>query len=292
MNRVTAVGIALFLFIACADEGNNTNPILPLDHNVIQMAVGDSWLYRQSFIDVCLHDTTQLPDAVAGYSYFLATKDTTIDSTTCLIIEGQDYVVGKDSIQIFRKRFAVHLSDSLVAVYAFHTGDVLAFNSGVMKAGTQAVTLTTANYSTSATRKVVLPRLLAATGYDTSVFFDFVCPIVYPLRQDSTYVYRDSSDPRGNTPMRRTFRGVEDIQVPAGDFQAYKLQYDFGFTDSARFYDWVGQHGLLKRYYYIPNDVIYDTLGVAIDSCDCYGIYELVGNSNINPDTLVPWGRR
>ncbi|MGA2508241.1 MAG: hypothetical protein ABSF80_12275 [Chitinispirillaceae bacterium] len=293
MKQITFYALMFFLFVSCSEKKHD-NPVdsLPLDRNGIVMQVGDSWLYRQRFINVGLHDTTLLPDTIAGYSYFQATKDTTIDAMDYLIIEGRDYEVDKDSIHICKKRSAVHFSDSLLSMYEFNTGDA-GYLSGVMKAAVSTVHVTRANYGTLIMKKMFLAKLLTTTSYDTSVFYDFVYPIIYPLTPDSTYLYRDYSDPWGNSYMRRKFCGVETIQVPAGIFPAYKFEYLLsGLPDSESLYDWVGLHGLLKRSSYIPNNMICDDLGVPVDSCSSYDIYELIGKNDIDPDTLVPWGRR
>jgi hypothetical protein len=107
------------------------------------------------------------------------------------------------------------------------------------------------------------------------------------------YTYRDSGDASGNLPYRRRFIKTENIIIPLGQFEAYKFEYlateALGIAD-IQFYDWIGKNGLLKRYIDSGMNILSDSLGDSIGTVRTYDITELVGQTDINPDTLKPWG--
>lgn len=282
----------LVMFSCNSEKHDNPMAPLPLDHNTISMKVGDSWLFQRQFINNPDSGTFDFPDTLIGYSYFSATKDTIINGKNFLIIDGRDYEVEKDTISIFKKRSAIHLGDT-VLMYEFNTGD-WGFMSGLMKQKAVKPTLSKSNYGTSILKKILLQKLLASSGYDTSVYCDFVYPMVFPFIKDSAYVYRDSGDPRGNFYYRKRFLGTEIISTKLGQFQAYKIEYltkeSLGI-DSILYYDWVGLNGLLKRYVDCGHNEISDSLGNTTGRVRTYDISELIGRQDINPDTLKPWGK-
>jgi hypothetical protein len=295
MKNILIIAFALSSLIDCARKENNPIASLSLNHNSIQMEVGDSWLYRLTFINAGLHSKGLLPDTLAAYSFFQATSDTIMNSLEYLIIEGRDYNIEKDSISIIKKKFAIHFSDSFVSSYEFNTGmKESEYMSGVLKTSIIPATLTKSNFGTSILKRILMKKLLSAMNYDTSAFFDYVTPIRYPLKKDSIYVYRDSVDPRGNLNVRRKFLGIESVDVAAGTFEAYKFEFltrEYLGIDSIILVDWIGENGLVKRYFRSSN-TLSDEDGRAIDSCTTYQIDEYAGSRDINPDTLIPWGRK
>jgi hypothetical protein len=175
-------------------------------------------------------------------------------------------------------------------MYEFNTGD-FGFNSGLMKQQANTPLITKSNYGTSILKKIFLQKMLASTHYDTSVYYDFVYPMIFPLIKDSAYVYRDSGDPRGSSFFKRRFLGVETISTKLGQFQTYKFEYLTGL-DSVFFYDWIGSNGLLKRYIDAGHSDVSDSIGNIIGKIRTWDISELIGRTDINPDTLKPWGRK
>lgn len=283
----------LVMFSCNNEEHDNPVAPLPLDHNSISMKIGDSWLFQRQFINIPDSGTINFPDTLIGYSYFSVTKDTIINGKNYLIIDGKDYDIGKDSISIYKKRSAIHLGDT-VLMYEFNTGN-MGYMSGLMKRQANRFTLSESNYGTSILKKILLQKLIVTSGYDTSVYYDFVYPMVFPLVNDSAYVYRDTGDPRGNLFYRKRFIGTENISTKLGQFQVYKLEYlakEAIGIDSMLFYDWVGLNGLLKRYIDGGHSDITDSLGITTARIRNYDISELIGRNDINPDTLKPWGRK
>jgi hypothetical protein len=90
--------------------------------------------------------------------------------------------------------------------------------------------------------------------------------------------------------MLYKFLGVENIGIFSGVQTAYKYEL-LTSTDSITYLKWIGLNGLLKRYLYIPRSEAVDSLGAIIGSIRSWDIYELIGRTDINPDTLKPWGK-
>lgn len=278
-------GLAL---LSCVNKKLN-NPVsaLPLDHNTINMSVGDSWLYRHTFINIPDSGTFNFPDTFVSYDYFTASKDTTIDLKPYLIIDGREYNIEMDSIAVVPNRCALHLSDT-VSEY-----DFAGIPAEFMKrtAFHQNLNVLSMNkFGTTALKKLALSKLLAATDYDVSVYCDFAYPIMFPLVVDSNYVFRPDNDPHGNLAMHYKFLGVENINIFSGNQSAYKYAFlndDLGL-DSFPVFTWIGLNGLLKRYFYDGHMTFIDSLGAIIGTAKFWEIDELIGKSDINPDTLKP----
>lgn len=294
MKRKILCGIIMLIQTGCFEkEQDNLLSPLSLERNSIQMNAGDSWLYRRMFIIEGLDSSLQFPDTLVGYSYFQAIKDTVIDSKSYLIIEGSDYDIAKDTILILKRRSAVHLSDTIL-MYLFNSG-AHGFTSGVLKASIPQCRLTISNFGTAALKRILLQKMSLTMGYDTTIYNDFVYPLIFPLIKDSIYIYRDTGDPKGNLPYRHKFVGIERVTIPLGQFEAYKFEWmtkeAFGI-DSFFGYDWIGENGLLKRLWDCGSNMIYGPLSEPIDTCRSWEIIEKIGTIDIDPDTLIPWGKR
>lgn len=281
------------LFISCSEK-ITINPTEPLsvDHNSVTMTIGDSWLYKRTFINIPESGIITFPDSIISYSFFSATKDTTIDNKSYLIIDGKDYEVTKDSIKLYRKRCAIHLGDTIL-MYEFNTGDI-GFMSGVMKQKSTDLKLNQNNISTLTLKRHFLLKLLSKSFYDTTVYSDFVYPMIFPICNDSIYLYRGTGDAHGNLTYRRIFLGIESISTATGTFQSYKWQWlskEALNIDSIYFCDWIGKNGLLKRYADCGRSTIADSLGSTTAIVKSWDIMELVGHKDIDSDTLKPWGR-
>lgn len=296
LNRLSGIFAGVFLVVCACSENNLNDPnsALPLVHNSIQMKVGDTWLYKRTLVASGISAYIDFPDTLVGYSFFRATKDTVMDLKTYLIVEGRDYEVDKDSITVFNKRVAIHFSDSGTSLYEFRTNGY-GFGSGVLKDATAECRLTKSNYGATMLEKLHLRKLMAAAGYDTTVYSDFVYPILFPLVPDSIYTYRDYGDPNGNGFYRRKFLGVVPVSVPVGNFYAYKIEWlvkESMGVDSVYGFDWIGENGLLKRYWDYGNSVLSDSMGSPMGTFHTYDIMEKIGYKDIDPGTLVPWGKR
>jgi hypothetical protein len=140
-----------------------------------------------------------------------------------------------------------------------------------------------------------MAKFLSKSQYDSSVYYDFTYPMIFPLIRDSIYVYRDSGYSRGNLYYRRKFLGIEDVKISIGTFQAYKWEWmtkEALLVDSIYFYDWIGVNGLLKRYVDCGRTTISDSLGTTTAILRSWDIMELIGSQDIDIDTLKPWGKQ
>ncbi len=173
--------------------------------------------------------------------------------------------------------------------------------SGVMKKLAPQISISARSYGTALLKQIELNKLQISESYDSSIFFDLVYPIAFPLSKNTVYVYRDSGDIRGNSYWLRKFIGLNTVDIPTGTFEAYQMEWlidssfaiaGFSNIDSIYGCDWVGQHGLLKRYFYFAPSPLYDSLGNVVDSAPTFQIATLIGTADIDPDTLVPWGKR
>jgi hypothetical protein len=291
MKKHIITALLFLSIISCSEKRDfAVNGDLSLDKNSISLWAGQSWLYKQTFITSGLPDTIGIPDTLVGYSFFHATKDTSIDSTIYLIIEGRDYDVEKDSVYIIKKRYGIHSSDSEITQIEFETGmENLGFTSGVMKHSPGLGVVFLNKFGT-----FILKRH-AANQFNSAAFYDYVVPIKYPLVYDSIYVYRDTGSINGNSEVSRQFLGIENISVGTGNFDCYKFKWltnNYWPGDSVIFCDWIGDIGLVKRLYYDPTCLVADDAGVIIDTCILTENYEIIGNRDINSDTLIPWGKR
>jgi hypothetical protein len=74
------------------------------------------------------------------------------------------------------------------------------------------------------------------------------------------------------------------IQMKTGDSWLYKRMFIN--------YDWIGADGLLKRFWDCGENTIDDSRGMPLDTFQTYDILEKIGTADIDPDTIIPWGRR
>lgn len=288
--------VKLYLFILiillfCSEKSRDGNPLLPTDNNPIQIKVGDSWLYRRTFVIEGMQAILGFPDTLIGYTYFKAVKDTVINSLNCIVVEGKDYEIAKNEINILTSRFAYHLSDSAIIEYTY-TESQLGFSIGIMKCqSSDILSKFKKNYGTMLLKKLSLQRLLNDIRYDTLVFRDLVYPIRYPLEINKPFYYRDIGDPKENVSMGKEYLGQETIEINGNKYQCFIFTYLYGdFIENINkqsriiFREYVSSIGLVKRY--MEQEM---QLTDSIKTMS-YDITEFIGRNAINPDTLKPWG--
>lgn len=293
MHKIGA--LFAFLLISCgSDKTNNPVSSLPLDYNTIQMSVGDSWLFQRRLINTPVSGVVEVPDTVVSYSYFSATKDTSIDGKTYIIIDGRNYEIEKDTVLVLRKRSAIHLGDT-VLMYEFNTGSINDWSSDLLKRQMTSAHWTPSHAGSFLFSEMQIHKMSVAASYDTSVFYDFVYPVVFPLTQDSAYVYRDAGDPRGSLYYQKRFLGTENVETPLGQFPTYKFEYlvnESMGVDSMQILDWVGVNGVVKRYMNLGYTIFGDSLGNTTGRMKSEFYLDWIGKNDIDPDTLKPWGRQ
>lgn len=284
--------LPLLTFILCREEAgdmHNANPLLPTNESPIDFEIGDSRLYRRTMANIGI-EIGSIPDTLTSYSYFEVVKDTVIDSREFFIVEGWDYETGMDSIHIYEKRYAYHISSDTLIEYAFNNFSK-GFVSGLLKTGAGGGA--DLKYNTKAVREYILGKATRRAMYDTTVFFDMVYPIVFPLQIDTPYVYRKANNPDGHLYYRKKYKGQETVEVPAGSILCYVLEWMATEAFQAQgisLIDYVSVEGLIKRSIRVEAEALSDSGSLFTDSIPYHETFELLGYENIDPDTLKPWG--
>lgn len=96
---------------------------------------------------------------------------------------------------------------------------------------------------------------------DDSIYYDPVKTLEYPLEEDKQWMYRTSNNPWR---IDKTIIGKENIDVPAGNFNCWKIQWTYpesSWNDNIEFYDFISQDGLIKRVIEFKNSECIDELG-------------------------------
>lgn len=86
---------------------------------------------------------------------------------------------------------------------------------------------------------------------DDSIHYDLVKTLEYPLEEDNQWIYRTY-----DTRTDKTIIGWEEIDVPAGEFNCWKIQYSYpesNWDDDVEAYDFVSKDGLVKRFSEVKN---------------------------------------
>ena len=101
---------------------------------------------------------------------------------------------------------------------------------------------------------------------EDSIIYDPVKSLEYPLEEDNHWIYR-TYDMR----IDKTIIGQEKIDVPAGEFNCWKIQWTYpesSFNDHVEFYDFVSQEGLVQRLIELKNMACIDVWGNVIGYLD------------------------
>lgn len=101
---------------------------------------------------------------------------------------------------------------------------------------------------------------------EDSIIYDPVKSLEYPLEEDNQWIYR-TYDMR----IDKTIIGQEKIDVPAGEFNCWKIQWTYpesSFNDHVEFYDFVSQEGLVQRLIELKNMACIDVWGNVIGYLD------------------------
>jgi len=103
---------------------------------------------------------------------------------------------------------------------------------------------------------------------DDSINYDPVKVLDYPLEENKQWIYRTSNNPWR---INKTIIGKESIDVPAGSFNCWKIQWTFpesDWKDDIEFYDFMSKAGLVKRVIDFKNSECYDENGNFIGYLD------------------------
>jgi hypothetical protein len=265
------ISLILSVFISCGKNELISSPE-SIEKYWLRYNIGQTWTYREMFINKGLWDLIKIPDTLYNYSVFEVTKDTIFENLKWLIIEGNDYECRKDTINKYNSRYAITFTDTSLKVYQFKDikDSTIRFSWGLFKADGL--------------------NIYDSSSYDLTTFSDLFEPIVFNVDSGYTWFMRREHSSNFDVPTQKVYLGQEEITVPAGKFisQKFRTFYGepFGVTD-IQVYSWYDSIGLVKRWFYEAEKEI-GTLGIV----PSWSIVEYIGKGKINPDTLTPWGKK
>lgn len=91
-----------------------------------------------------------------------------------------------------------------------------------------------------------------------SLYYDPAKCYVFPLYEDQEWDYRAHE---GESVIKKTVVGIEDVDVPAGKFDCWKIEWTFPGIDwdlDIEFYEYISCEGLIKRVIEYKNIVVTD----------------------------------
>lgn len=282
------------IFYSCetvSEDENNTN----IQHNFIQLKIGDKWLYRDLFINVGISEFKDYPDTLIRYSFIEAIKDTVIDSTNFIIIEGLDYSINKLNIDSFPKRYAVSINDSECVSLSFKDSNYGLMGGPLCKLQSLNIKIHDGMSQNELRSQFIDFKINAQRDFDTTTFKDKVYPLVFPLVIDEPWYYRTQEDADiGGITYRKKYLGKDTITIDSICYNAYKCEMlvseAFGENNNITFFQWYSEIGMLQEYLDYGLNRLTDESGNLLRAIHTSQVIEYIGNYSINPDTLKPWG--
>ncbi len=295
---LTFISIMMIIVVCTPDiTQNDKNTELILTKNPIQYTIGQKWLYKRLFVIPGLDTLIPgHPDTLLGYAYYEVKKDTVIDSITFFIIVGKDYEVDSADINFWIQRFAVYSNDSGVFVYKLDSNT--SFSNGPFKLLNRYENNNIKISDLSSINKVasIFYNIISLSNVSNYLsFYDFFCPILFPLIKDSSWYYRTPENPYGHGEVKKTFIGLDNIIINGEIYNAYKIEWEYIknnqlFNDTIIGFDWFNDIGLLKRFSYVSKSTLVNEIGIVIGEVEIYDILLYLYAGDFNPDTLIPWG--
>lgn len=244
--------LAVICFIGCENENNNPN----MDF-IYPLAIGNSWQYDLIFtID---YDSTATSNGLA---------DTTYSSTGLVEIITNEIIF--DSLEVFNLATTITEEGNLYRGNEYYNND----DYSLVSYGYQSPSMITPrNNEDSAficfddkkfnnVREIFdyLERGVVEIDYlrGDSIYYDPVKCLEYPLTEDNQWEYRASNNPWR---IEKTIIGQESIDVPAGQFNCWKIHWTFpesSWNDDIDFYDFISPEGLVKRVIECRNTEVID----------------------------------
>lgn len=280
--------IATFWFSCNSKE----NPIGPLSESInpVSYSIGQEWLYRRYLINIGLSEISDNPDTNSGYCYFKVVDTLLIDNFNFYIIEGIEYYIGKDSIDEYNQKWAVHVDDTILKVVRYEMENDGFYNGPFKRKAILKTELTPVIL-----RKMLYQKVLSqnSSGFNLEVY-----PLCFPLTKNKRWIYCYGDDKSDRKDMYREYLGQEKVKTQAGEFDTYKidrlLSEFWSGTDGADdllCYDWFNELGLIKRYFKTGKTSVYDEMGIEIGPInESIDILEYIGSYSIDPDTIKPFG--
>ena len=144
-------------------DKNPTIAELPTALNPIKFAVGQTWLFRLWFINTGADSAFGVPDTLESYQACSATKDTTIENVSYLVIEETLYASDQYTIDTFKYRYAIHFGDSAISMYSLGSSGQSGF--GLLKRKLpNTCMMPISKYGATILREINYSKLLKSTG--------------------------------------------------------------------------------------------------------------------------------
>jgi hypothetical protein len=247
--------LAVICIIGCESENNKPN----MDF-IYPLAVGNSWQYDMIYaLDF---------DSLATSNGFI---DTTYYSTGSVEIITNEIIF--DSLEVYN--FATTLTETgnvFTGNEYYNNNNNCLFCYGYInpsmitpKSNKNLAFIIFDNKKFNNVREIVdyIERGIIKNDYskNDSIYYDPVKCLEYPLREDSQWIYRTSNNPWR---IDKTIIGLENIDVPAGQFNCWKIQWTFpesSWINDIEFYDFISQDGLIKRVIEFKNTECIDEFG-------------------------------
>lgn len=281
-----------FLFLSSCDTTDSTEPPAKIGNGIIEMQVGDKWLYRDYMVNLAY----QLPDTIMRYTYLEAVKDTQIDNSTYIIIEGFDYDVNQTTVDSAFKRFAITINDSECVAFEFLDDDGVSSNELYGEPfgfNLNRHSSVDRNIKQKDLRYMFFNNVKLTRVFDTDVFYDKVYPLQFPLVKDSAWYFRREGDDLLGVIYRKKYLGNEILETPIDTIDAIKCEMLVSEAlnmPGLVYFQWYGKNGMVKTFIDFGENLITDSGDSIIDSYHTYNVIELIGHEPINSDTLSPWG--
>lgn len=286
--------IIILIFYSC-DTISEDKDDTSIQSNFLQIKIGDKWLYKDLFINEGISEFKDYPDTLIRYSFVEAIKDTVIDLTNFIIVEGIDYSINELDIDSFPKRYAVSISDSECVSLSFKS-----LNYGLMGGPLRKLQSLNIKIWDGMSQNDFRSQLIDFNGnayrdYDTTTFNDKVYPLVFPLEINVPWNYRKQEDAAiSGFTYRKKYLGKDTITINLINYDAYKCEMlaseAFGSNINTTYFQWYSEIGMLQEYLDYGSISFTDEFGNLLGTTNSSQVIEYVGNYSINPDTLIPWG--
>ncbi|NQV18793.1 MAG: hypothetical protein HQ534_09650 [Armatimonadetes bacterium] len=245
--------LSMICIIGC--ENDNVKPNMDF---VYPLTVGNSWEYEKLF--------TLDFDSLATFN---GLTDTTFYSTG--FVEIIAYEVIFDSLEVYNFSTTITEDGNVLTGNEFYNNnDNSLISYGYInpfmftpKSNENFVSIIFDDKKFSDVREIFdyIKRGIIGNDYskNDSIYYDPVKCLEYPLRENNQWIYR-TYDIR----IDKTIIGVEKIDVPAGEFNCWKIQWTYpelSFNDDIEFYDFVSHEGLVQRLIEFKNMAYIDEFG-------------------------------
>lgn len=237
--------LSVICVIGC--ENDNDKPNMDF---IYPLTIGNSWQYEITY--------TLDFDSLATYN---GLNDTIIFNTGTVEIIANEVIF--DSLEVYNFASIINDNGNIVTGNKYYNNNddglfCYGYTNGSMitpKLNKKFTFIIFDNKKFSNVREIFdyIERGTIENEYskEDSIIYDPVKSLEYPLEEDNHWIYR-TYDLR----IDKTIIGLEKIDVPAGEFNCWKIQWTYpesSFNDHVEFYDFVSQEGLVQRLIELKN---------------------------------------